>query len=870
VTDHAPHSDANADPILAGLTAPQRQAVQHTDGPLLILAAAGSGKTRVITRRIARMVRDGIAPWSILAVTFTNKAAGEMRERVNTQILGPGSTPELARADRRTRGLTITTFHSLCARLLRKYADIAELPGLKPDYAIFDSSDQMATMKRVLTGMGLKTTNWPPRAVLTAISDAKNKLMDADAFAAQANDYYSNNIAKIYTSYQAKLRQNGALDFDDLLLMTAKLLRTRDDIRGECQARWRYLMIDEYQDTNAAQLELAHLLAGNPPSQPAEAFDDPFADAPERANQPTAESTAAAGCGPNICVVGDPDQAIYGWRGADISNILEFEEHYPSAKVIQLGENFRSTAPILSVADTLIKHNKTRKDKPLYTTTVNDGGPVEVTLCRDERHEANLIADFFCARHEDGVPYKDMAVFYRTNALSRVLEDAMRTSAIPYVIARGTAFFDREEIKNAISYLRVIANPSDDVSLRRIINTPTRGIGKTTIDTLQQLGDRHAMPLFEAMRRCKETGLAPRATAALDRFVGIHDSLTGAGSFMGAQITGSLADLTERAIKESGLEAHYQKQADASGAETDQDRLDNLSELISAAREFENEYDPSADPFAFDLDAAEQDAAQQDPAQPGDAPDEPAAPPLLAMLRAYLESVSLVADSDKIDPAQGAVTLMTLHASKGLEFPAVGMIGLEEGTLPHSRAFESPSEMEEERRLAFVGITRAMRHLLVGSAQYRTIRGMTERMIPSRFLTEMNNEHVRLSDQTTSYGTDGLERDGIDQTERGYDESPMSKIGSKIGANLGSGTAGSRASISDQLERVRDQRHELTAGASAAARAEFPPGARVRHPQFGEGVVIAIKGGQHVRAEIEFKGLGRKTLVLEYARLRRV
>lgn len=851
MTDHTPNQDVDSDPILAGLTAPQRQAVLHTQGPLLILAAAGSGKTRVITRRIARMVRDGIAPWSILAVTFTNKAAGEMRERVNAQILGPGCTPELARADRRTRGLTVTTFHSLCARLLRKYAEAAEVPGLKPDYAIFDSSDQMATMKRVLTGMGLKSTNWPPRAVLTAISDAKNKLMDADAYAAQANDYYSNNIAKIYKSYESKLRQQGALDFDDLLLMTAKMLRTREAIRSECQARWRYLMIDEYQDTNAVQLELAHLLAGNPPGgsdpagQPGEVFDDPFADAPERAAAPAPTETPGA---PNICVVGDPDQAIYGWRGADISNILEFEEHYPTAKVIQLGENFRSSAPILSVADTLIKHNETRKDKPLYTTTVHDGGPVEVTLCKDEHHEANLIADFFKARHEDGLAYKDMAVFYRTNALSRVLEDAMRTSAIPYVIARGTAFFDREEIKNAISYLRVIANPSDDVSLRRIINTPTRGIGKTTIDTLQQFGDRYDQPLFEAMRRCKETPLAPRATAALDRFVGIHDSLTGAGSFMGAEITGSLADLTERAIKESGLEAHYQKQADASGAESDQDRLDNLSELISAAREFENEFDPSADPLAFDLDTIEQ----------GTTPD---VPPLLALLRAYLESVSLVADSDKIDPAQGAVTLMTLHASKGLEFPVVGMVGLEEGMMPHSRAFESKAEMEEERRLTFVGITRAMRHLLITSAQYRTIRGMTERMIPSRFLSEMKNEHVRLSDQTTAYGSDGFEQDGIDQTERGYDESPMSKLGT---------STASRKTLSDQLERVRDQRHELTVGASAAARAEFPPGAKVRHPQFGEGVVIAIKGGQHVRAEIEFKGLGRKTLVLEYARLRRV
>lgn len=850
-TDATPTvSDHGEDPILSGLTSPQREAVMHTDGPLLILAAAGSGKTRVITRRIARMVRDGVPAWSILAVTFTNKAAGEMRERVEAQILGPEASPELARADRRTRGLTVTTFHALCARLLRRYAEIADLPGLKPDYAIFDMSDQSATMKRVIADMGLKTSNWPPRSVLSAISDAKNRLLDEAAYAAQANDYYSNTIAKIYKSYQGRLRAQGALDFDDLLLTAVRMLRAREDIRGECQDRWRYLMIDEYQDTNAAQFQLACLLADAPPhsSGDGNAEDvgsgDPLDDLPGIG--PAEDGADAGGANapaPNICVVGDPDQAIYGWRGADLSNILDFETHYPTARVIRLGENFRSTAPILGAADTLIKRNATRKDKPLFTSTKTDGEPVRVTLCRDEHHEANLVADFVTRHHEEGVAYKDMAVFYRTNALSRVLEDAMRTAAVPYVIARGTAFFEREEVKNAVCYLRVIANPADDVSLLRIVNTPTRGIGKTTLDAVRTLADREGIPMLEGLRRVARDGaglgLAGRSVAAIERFIGILDGLTGHGTFMGSEVTGSLADLTERMIREVGLESHYTKQAKASGSEADEARLDNLGELISAAREFEEEYDPQDDPLAFDLEAAEKG-------------EESEVPPLLALLRGYLETVSLVADSDKIDPEQGAVTLMTLHASKGLEFPVVAMVGLEEGTLPHSRAFESQAELEEERRLAFVGITRSMRHLLVTSARYRTVRGLTERTIPSRFLSEMGSEHVVVSDQADHHDeVDGTGTAG----EKGFDR----------GAALGG-----QRSVAAELEKARERRRDLTVGAAAQAREQFPPGARVRHPQFGEGVIVTIKGGQHVRAEIEFKGIGRKTLVLEYARLRRV
>lgn len=803
--------------VLDGLTEPQREAVLCTEGPLLILAAAGSGKTRVITRRIAHLVDMGVPPWSILALTFTNKAAGEMRERVLHQILGPQADPDTARADRRTRGLTVTTFHSLCARLLRRYAEHADLPGLKPDYTIYDTSDQTAAMKRVIANLGLATTNWPPRSVLSAISNAKNELLDAAAFEAQASDFYTKQIAKIYSAYSAELRKAGAIDFDDLLLYTARMLETREDIRAELVGRWRYLMIDEYQDTNRAQFRIASLLA--PPSPDSQ---------------------------PNICVVGDPDQAIYGWRGADITNILDFETHYPGARVIMLGENFRSTAPILAAADRLIKHNTKRKDKPLFTS--RDGGEaITLVHCRDERHESELVADWFRLLHdEQNISWKDMAVFYRTNALSRVMEDALRTEQIPYSIARGTAFFDREEIKNAVAYLRVVANPSDGVSLNRIVNTPTRGIGKASLDTVQGAADRAGITLWEGLSRCKELGLAARATNAIDKFVETVNAWTGSGSFLGAEVPETLHDLVERVVVESGLEDHYKKQAKTSGSESDAERLDNLAELISSAREFEQEYDPADDPAAF-----------TDP-ESAEAGEPASTPPLLGMLRAYLESIALVADADAVDPAQGAVTLMTLHASKGLEFRAVAMIGLEEGCLPHSRANDSDEQLEEERRLAFVGITRAMERLHITSAGRRTVRGMSERTIPSRFLEELPREHLVVSDQADAM--DDFDRDDAftPARERPWDRGAMA-LNKTLGPNW-----------RQDIEKAREQRLASVDARPDAAVANFPPGCRVRHPQFGAGTVEKVTPGSNARAVVRFDSVGVKTLVLEYARLKRV
>ena len=837
-----PTPDSEPPAHLQGLTEPQLQAVLCTEGPLLILAAAGSGKTRVITRRIAHLVANSTPPWSILALTFTNKAAGEMRERVALTIAGPHALDDDAPRDPRLRGLTITTFHSLCARLLRRYAERVELPGLKPDYTIYDSSDQMASMKRVLKAMNLQASNWPPRSVLSTISTAKNEMMDAKKYEANAFDYYSKQIAKIYIAYEESLRKAGAIDFDDLLLYTAKILDTNPEIKEELNARWKYLLIDEYQDTNSVQFKIASLLASSPPPLPG------------------MEDDASP---PNICVVGDPDQAIYGWRGADISNILDFEEHYPGARVIMLGENFRSTEPILMAADTLIKHNTKRKDKPLYTSTPG-GEPITVVTTNDERHEADLIADWFRSLNEDhNIAWKDMAVFYRTNALSRVVEDAMRQNSIPYRIARGTAFFEREEIKNAIAYLRVIANPSDPVSLLRVINTPTRGIGKTTLDTIQGACARAGLTLWEGLNRCGELGLSDRATNSIKKFTDMINDWTGGGSFMGASISTNLHELVERVISESTLEAHYTKQAKASGAESDEERLDNLNELITSARDFEREFDPADDPASF---------TDADEAESGNLAN---VPPLLALVRAYLESIALIADADAVDSESGAVTLMTLHASKGLEFPAVAMIALEEGTLPHSRAADSIAELEEERRLAFVGITRSMKHLQISNASRRTVRGITERTIKSRFLEEIGSENIIFSDQSDNgYGGSMGEYDDA------FSDKPSS---SRFRAGSFASFKPDHQAINDAREKrlasieprksmpIRPSINLAATGTPASGQAsQYPVGCIVSHPQFGEGTVMKTTPGQNARVIIEFKAVGRKTLVLEYARLKRL
>ena len=756
--------DDPAQEILEGLTDQQRLAAGHMDGPALVLAGPGSGKTRVITRRVAHLIANGIPAWSILALTFTNKAAGEMRDRIEDIV--PPDVPG-------RKGLTVTTFHALCARLLRMYADDA---GVPPNYTIYDSADQRSAVKEALKRAEMSSKNWTPAAVHAHISHAKNQLLDAAESERQATDFYTKAIAKAYRHYETILRDAGALDFDDLLLKVASLLRENQRVREELQERYQYLLIDEYQDTNHVQFVIAHTIASGHK---------------------------------NIFVVGDPDQSVYGWRGANIRNILDFESHYPDATVIPLGENFRSTEHIVLAADRLIRNNTQRKHKDLYTA--NDAGEKpQVVRCRDEHHEARLIVDELRRRHDDdGVAWKDMAVMYRVNALSRVIEEECRHAGIPYVIARGTAFYERAEIKDALACVRVLANSGDEISLRRIINTPPRGIGKTTLERLELFAYSNNCSLYEAAKRAAAVdGLADRASQAVLRFLKMIETWRQRAGFVEGQSrenagvmfehhheeVGDLADLVEMVIHESGLEAAYRK----SKAEEDIERLANLDELINSAADFVPPLELGADPT---------------PAQE---------------LTAWLESIALVSDADMIDPELGAVTLMTLHAAKGLEFPVVCIAGLEEGLLPHFNASNTEAEIEEERRLCFVGITRAKRRLMLTHAVHRATRGIRERRMPSHFLRELPEEHIIAIDQAD----DGWSR-GDDFERGGYER-----------------------------DDYASEHHE------DAVFMDLHIGSTVRHPQFGVGRIQSMeKRRDFTRSKINFAGVGVKTLILEYARL---
>ncbi|MEC9373793.1 MAG: 3'-5' exonuclease, partial [Planctomycetota bacterium] len=550
----------------------------------------------------------------------------------------------------------------------------------------------------------------------------------------------------------------------------------------------------------------------------------------------------------------------------------EFEQHYPSAQVITLGQNFRSTAPILAVADALIRNNKRRKHKDLFTSRDGGARPI-ITLCQSEHHEATLVADWLqrakdgrlepetgdegAAHEPESFSWKDMAVFYRTNALSRVMEDELRRRGVPYVIARGTAFYDREEIRNAVAYLRVLANPADEVSLRGIINRPTRGIGAATISVIETHAAQHDITMWDALRAVASGAavsgdLTARAVNAVTKFVNIVEGWTGAGTFMGQTVASTLSELVERVVKESGLIAHYKKAGKKGGAgdeAPDEDRLANLAELVSSAHEFELEYQPESDPA--------EDAPQ------GESP--PPVPPLLAMLRGYLESVALVADADAVDPAQGAVTLMTLHAAKGLEFPIVAMIGLEDGLLPHSRSRESEAELEEERRLCFVGITRAMRRLMLTSARTRTLAGVSQRTIPSAFLNELPEDHIIVSDQTDSWIDDA---DDIDPWATGAGRSTWGRRAAPAASSPALGKRwGALAARAKQNTEPDGFDFDDYAYDPDPEQKGIAVGARVRHPQFGEGKVESVTKGVNARAKIRFDHIGTKTLVLQYARL---
>ncbi len=636
------------------LTASQQKAVFHREGPLLVIAGPGSGKTRVITFRIAALIDWGVLPHNICAITFTNKAADEMRQRA--VALGASA------------GAHISTFHSLCVRILRRYAASVDI---NPNFSIYDDADQTKCVKQAIADCNLNTTDFSPARTLDAISTLKNKLIDAEAFQQQADDFFSKTLSKIYSRYQQILEGLNALDFDDLLMKAAFLLEGHSDIRTELGSRFKFLLIDEYQDTNHAQYRIAKALA----------------------------STHN-----NICATGDPDQSIYRWRGADIRNILDFERDWPDALVVRLEENFRSTPGILDAADRLIANNLSRKEKRLIATRPAAGN-VAVEQYEDEQQESLGVADNIRKMIDEGTSFSNIAVFYRVNAQSRALEEAFIKNKIPYQIVRGVEFYSRKEIRDVLAYLKVTVNPADQVALLRIINTPARGIGKTTINKVLDYAGSTNTTLYQSLQNISDIETLSESTKAkISQFVKMMEGFKG-------DIAGPVAPLVERVFTESGME----KSLAAEGAEG-KDALENVVGLISAAAVYDRQ---TENPSLVD----------------------------------YLQQIALFSDVDAYDAGAERVALMTLHSAKGLEFDNVFIVGVEEGLLPHERSADDDDETEEERRLFFVGITRAKTNLCVSFARYRQIRGQTLRTIPSQFLFELGIEFAESTTEefTTEY-----------------------------------------------------------------------------------------------------------------------
>lgn len=635
--------------LLTGLNKEQQQAVQHTEGPLLILAGAGSGKTKVLTVRIAHLLAQGVNPYEILAITFTNKAAKEMKSRVE------GLVGDVANR------IWLSTFHSFCAKFLRFELD--NFLGYNSNFTIYDTSDSQAVIKAALKALNLDDKYYPIGAMIGAISDAKNKLLFASDFRKQARDFYQQKVADVYEYYERELRKNNALDFDDLLLVAVKLLQSNEAVLDKYSKRFRYVMIDEYQDTNHAQYLLAKLLASH---------------------------------WKNIAVVGDADQSIYAWRGADIQNILDFEKDYPNCTSIKLEQNYRSTKIILDAANAVIENNEGRPKKNLWTDKT-EGAKIQHFTAQSEHEEAAFIGDTIAKKHDiHGVPYGDMAILYRTNAQSRVLEEALIKRALPYTMVGGTKFYDRKEIKDVLAYLRVLYNPFDDLSLLRIINVPKRSIGATTVAKLQDYARANGTSLFMTLTQLHLVDtIKGKTKEKLEEF-----------GILIFTLVAEMEDKTVLDILESILDrTGYLAQLEESTDPQDQARAENIGELLSVAKDF------------------------QDTNPTGTVED-------------FLEQVALVNDVDSFEQEESKVTLMTLHAAKGLEFPIVFLGGLEEGLFPHSRTLMNPEEIEEERRLAYVGITRAEKELYISNATTRTVFGRTSSYLPSRFIDEIPEELV--------------------------------------------------------------------------------------------------------------------------------
>jgi DNA helicase-2/ATP-dependent DNA helicase PcrA len=763
---HRPGSHTEMTPkmdLLADLTTAQREAVNHIDGPLLVLAGAGSGKTRVITRRVANLLAAGIPAESILALTFTNKAAGEMRERI--EALVPHSR------------VWVGTFHGFCARLLRKYATLV---GIDPSFSIYDQNDRVRAIKEVMEPLDAEDSGWTPERVDAAISRAKNDLVSPEAMKRKSIDSKTATLARIYAGYEKRLREVSAVDFDDLLVHIVAIVKEHKDVRADLDRRYKYVLVDEYQDTNLAQYAIVRALSVNYP---------------------------------NICVTGDPDQSIYGWRGANLSNILEFEKDYPGCRVVTLERNYRSTKNILSVADHLIKNNVKRKPKSLLTENPS-GSPVELTIYSRETDEAEGIAGRIASMVRDGGHgFKDIAVFCRVTALTRPLEQAFRAARVPYQIVGGVAFYERAEVKDVLAYLNLVVNPKDDLAFLRAVSVPPRGLGKTSLDHLVAQARALEVPLLTMARRADTVpGLKDKAIRAFVTFADLIDGLAGFRDRGAEEVMTLLLERTG-----------YRDYLKQEGRERGEDRIANLDELVSAAREF---------------DEMHADAGVQD----------------------FLAEVTLSTPLDRWDQETGAVTLMTLHGAKGLEFPVVFIIALEQGLLPHSRSFERDDEMEEERRLLFVGITRARRELYLSRCCVRTFRGQQQATIPSDFLRELPEAALEYRDLS-----------GVGYSGSSYSSRPSPYAAAprrpewRPPAAAGSFRLTTAADLATAIDQAR-----LTAP-TAADLQELKPGALVTHPDYGLGRITTIEGeGSGRKGRVKFAAGPERTFVLARSPLKPV
>ena len=736
-----------------GLNPQQAEAVINTEGPMLIMAGAGSGKTKVLTCRVANLLQKGVRPYRILAITFTNKAAAEMRERVNN-MSGPAA-----------KDVWLFTFHAFCARFLRM--EIDKLPGYGGNFAIYDTADSQNLIKQILKEMNLDDKRFQPSGILSRISNAKNALQDAAAFARQAGDFYEQKVADIYSRYEQKLQLNNALDFDDLLMLSIKLLQENKEVRKKYQDRFDYLLVDEYQDTNHAQYLLTKFLA-----------------AKHR----------------NICVVGDADQSIYGWRGADIQNILDFEKDYPDAKVIKLEQNYRSTQIILDAANAVIENNTGRKPKNLWTEN-KSGADIIYFQAVDERDEARFVIEQLQnLQRTENKKLGDMAILYRTNTQSRIFEEMLIKSGISYNMVGGLKFYERKEIKDIIAYLRVIFNPADSLSLLRIINVPKRGIGDASLAKIQAYAAANNVSLFEAVSNAAAIdGLSSRFVSKLDDLAGIIFELMNLAS------EAPVEDLIDRVLRDTG----YLEELENERTPQAQSRIDNLHELISVAQEFAKSEEENN-------------------------------------LENFLAHVALVSDIDDTELGEDAITLMTLHSSKGLEFPVVFLVGMEEGLFPHARTLMDETEIEEERRLCYVGITRAKEKLFLSSTKMRTIYGNTVTYPPSRFLQEIPARLVKTIKRQERFSA----LENFKQVSEKYSARPQ------------------KPASTFNPHSFMPQKPAAAAGGTGT---RFNTGDRVSHSKWGEGMVVSVKDspdGQEVK--VAFAGAGVRSLLTKYAVLKKL